>query len=413
MPSAIYHRDTCRLCLSRDVVIALPLVPTPIADQYLPKGRLDEPQPVIPIDLYLCRSCGHVQVLDVIPPEILFKDYIYVSASSLRLDEHFQKYADDVIADGGLKPGMKVMDIGSNDGTLLRFFKKKGFLTLGVDPATEIAKQATVEGIETIPAFFTAAESIRILKKYGKMDLVTANNVFAHADDMGDVATGIQNILAPNGIFVFEVSYLLDLMEGMVFDYTYHEHLCHHSVKPLKKFLARHGLELIHVQRVPTKGGSIRGTAQLTGGPKSTSSSVAEFIKTEDAYGLEKIETFNKFAIKIEKVKKEVLALIDDLIAKGKKIGAYGASATSTTLIYHFDLGRRLPYIIDDNPQRQNLFSPGFHLPVLSPNEIPLKKPDYIVILAWRYAEPIMKKHRSFLEQGGHFIIPLPSLQVV
>lgn len=413
MPPQFYHRDNCRLCRSKNVVLALKLKPTAIADAYIPKEKTTVPQPLYPLDLYLCADCGHAQLLDVIPPHILFEDYIYVSASSLNLDQHFKQYADDVMKWAQLKPGNRVLDIGSNDGTLLRFFKEKGLRVLGADPARDIARKATDSGVRTIPEFFSSQLSEKIRSSEGSFDLITANNVYAHSDQLGDMTDGIKNLLSPEGVFVFEVSYLMDLMEGMVFDYIYHEHLCHHSVKPLKKFLAAHGLELIDVVRVPTKGGSLRCMAQLKGGGKNISPIVETLIKAEDSYGLDKISAYQAFNKKIDHAKIQLLDYLDERIKSGKKIAGFGASATSTTLIYHFDLGDKLSCIYDDNIQRHNLYSPGFHIPVVSPSEIERRKTDDILLLAWRYEKPILAKHRDFLKKGGRFILPLPSFKVV
>jgi SAM-dependent methyltransferase len=408
----IYHRDNCRLCGSKDVVLALPLTPTAIADAYTPRERL-APQATYPLDLYLCQSCGHVQLLDVIPSDILFKDYIYVSASSLNLDPHFRAYSSSVISKLGLKPGQQVLDIGSNDGTLLRLLKEKDLRVLGVDPAREIALKSTAAGIETIPAFYTSELGMQLRTERGPMDLVTANNVYAHADNLADMTDGIRNVLAPKGIFVFEVSYLLDQLEGMVFDYVYHEHLCYHSVKPLRVFLARHGLELVDVERVGTKGGSIRGFAQLKGGPWPVKPSVNEFVAAEDAAGLDRLETYQKFSKRIDDAKRDLNLLLDRLESEGKRIAGFGASATSTTLIYHFGLGSRLECIYDDNSQRHNLFSPGFHIPVVSPAKMSKQHPDAVVLLAWRFVDPVSRHHQDYLRNGGQFIVPLPKLSIV
>jgi SAM-dependent methyltransferase len=313
----------------------------------------------------------------------------------------------------GPKEGELVIDIGSNDGTLLRFFQGKGMRTLGIDPAREIAQKATDSGIETLPEFFTSDLAERIRPDFGSAAIVTANNVFAHADHLADMANGIHDLLLPNGVFVFEVSYLGDLIENRVFDFIYHEHLCYHSVRPLMNFFRLHDMELIRVERIPTKGGSIRGMAQRQQGPRPVDASVSRFLALEDRLELQDAETFKRFAREIDSVKAEVLGYTRDLKEKGKTIAGYGASATVTTLVYHFELGDLLSFIVDDNPERQGLFSPGYHLPVLSPRAIYDRSPDYIVVLAWRFFDPIFKKHQAYLDSGGHFIVPLPEFRVV
>ena len=413
MGSSVSRRETCRLCEGRNLDLVLPLKPSALADAYVPKELTGEVQETYPLDLFWCRDCGHLQLLDVVDPEILFRNYIYVTSSSPGLVEHFRQYANEVMRRVNPPAGSLAVDIGSNEGILLGFFQKHGLRVLGIDPAEEIAHKATEAGIKTLPAFFTSELAAQVRNEYGPATIITANNVYAHSDALADMTEGIRHLLAPDGVFIFEVSYLVDLMQNMVFDFVYHEHLCYHAVKPLTTFFHRHGLELIDVERVPTKGGSLRGTAQLMGGPRAVSPSVAELIELESSMGLDRAETYLSFGAKIDDVKRQLSALLHQLKAEGKTIAGYGASATVTTLIYHFELGEMLDFIVDDVEERQGLFSPGQHIPVLSPETLYERRPDYVLILAWRFAEPIIKKHREYLERGGHFIVPLPVIEVV
>jgi hypothetical protein len=203
------------------------------------------------------------------------------------------------------------------------------------------------------------------------------------------------------------------MIQGMVFDNIYHEHLCYHTVKPLDEFFRNHGMELVDVERIATKGGSLRGTAQLIGGPRQISDSVRQLITFEEDLGLHHAESFKAFATTIDSAKTDLGSVLRDLKAEGKTIAGYGASATVTTLIYHFDLGDVMSFIVDDNPSRQGLFSPGFHIPVVAPQELYDRKPDYVIVLAWRFSGLILEKHQAFLEQGGHFIVPLPEVEVL
>lgn len=409
----LYHRDNCRLCGGRDVELALPLAPTPPADSYVPEGKVHQTQARYPLDLYLCRRCGHAQLLDVVDPAFLFGDYLYVTASSPGLVEHFRQYAEWLESRFGPLAGKLAVDIGSNDGTLLRFLKDKGMRVLGIDAASEIARKATQSGVETLATFFTTDVGVRLRAERGAASVVTGNNVFAHADDLGGIADGVRALLAADGVFVFEVSYLVDLVKGKVFDYIYHEHLCHHSVRPLQGFLERHGMELIGVQRVDTKGGSLRCTAQLAGGPRRKSPNVAELIRIEDQMAVHSPDTFRALAQQLDGIKAQLATMIARWRAEGKSIAGYGASATVTTLIYHFDLGPALSFIADDNPDRQGLFSPGLHIPVMAPEELYRRKPDVVIVLAWRFAEAIIRKHQAFLDQGGRFAVPLPAIKVI
>lgn len=413
MTDSVYRRDNCRLCGSRSLKNVLPLAPTPLADAYVSSVHLDEAQQIYPLDLYLCKDCGFAQLLDIVIPQAIYLDYIYETVSSLGLTDHFRKYADDLTAT--IKPPQNalVVDIGSNDGSLLRFLKKHGMRVLGVDPAREIARRATAAGIETLPEFFNRDLVRKIKKEHGAATIITANNLYANVDDLNALTEAICDLLTPDGVFIFESFYLMDWMQNIVFDFTYHEHLSYFSVKPLISFFRHHNMELIDVKRVPTKGGSVRYTIQRAGGLRPVSPAVAELIALETKLGLQRPDTFKSFASRIDNAKKKLLDLIKPLLEQGKTIAGYGASATTTTLIYHFELGEKLRFIADDYEAKQNLYSPGYHIPVLAPQALYERKPDYVLILAWRYAEPIIKKHKAFLKQGGRFIVPLPDLRVV
>lgn len=408
-----FRRPDCRLCNHSKLDLALQLTPSPPVDAFVPKEKLNISQETFPLDLFVCRDCGHAQLLDVVDPKILFGNYIYETASSPGLVNHFRRYANEVAEYVKPPTGGLVIEIGSNDGTLLSFFKQKGLRVLGIDPATEIAAGATSKGLPTLPEFFGSAVAKSVRKNYGEAVLVCANNVFAHSDSLADMADGVRALLSSDGVFVFEVSYMLDMIENMVFDFIYHEHLCHHAVKPLQRFLAAHGMELINVERVSTKGGSIRVYAQLAGGPRPVLPIVEELIKREEEFGLYSLHCYRNYSAKVEQIREQNAGLIKNLLAQGKTIAAYGASATTTVLTYHFDLGNALKFIIDDNPTRQGLYSPGHHIPVVSAESIYEMKPDYVVVLAWRFADMIIKKHQEYLSQGGRFIIPLPQLQLI
>jgi hypothetical protein len=220
-------------------------------------------------------------------------------------------------------------------------------------------------------------------------------------------------LLTPDGLFSFEVSYLLDIVQKMLFDTVYHEHLCYHSVRSLDAFFTRHGLQLIDVQRIPTKGGSLRGTVQRCGGPRPVAPEVRRLIEWEDLVRLHSPETFRAFSRRIDAAKEQVVSLLDRVRAAGKIIAGYGASPTVTTLMNQFDLGNRIDFLVDDNPIKQHTFSPGHHVPVYPPTALLEREADVIVILAWNYAAPIMAKQTKFAETGGRFVIPLPQVQVI
>ena len=406
-------RDRCVLCGAGDIVLALPMAPTPLADGYEPPERLGEEQPLYPLDLYLCRSCGHLQLPSVVDPALLFRSYRYITASSPGLVDHFHRYADAVVARVSPPEGALVVEIGSNDGSLLRFFAGHGLTVFGVDPGVENARAATASGIETLPEFFGSELARTIRAERGPAAIVPANNVFAHINDLGDVADGVRELLAPDGIFVFEVSYLVDILDRMLFDTVYHEHISYHSIEPLQTFFARHGLELFDVERVPTKGGSIRGFAQLAGGPREVAPVVGELVALERRMGLDRLEVYSDYAKRIEAAKNELRDLLVRLKSEGETIAGFGAAHTITTLMFQFDLGGLIDFLVDENPAKQGTFSPRDHVPVLPPSALEERGVRHLVLLAWQYADRIMERQAAFAASGGRFVVPLPQLRVV
>jgi SAM-dependent methyltransferase len=414
MIAHVVRRHRCRLCDGSHLELALPITATPIADAYVPKERLGERQETYPLDLYLCTDCGHVQNVDIVDPEILFRDYIYVTSSSSGLVEHYRRYADVVTEQFEPKSGSLVVEIGSNDGSLLRFFKEKRFRVLGIDPAQRIAEEATTKGIQTLPQFFTEKLAQNIRVQHGPATIVTANNVFAHVDDLADIVRGIRVLLADDGVFVFEVSYLVDIVDRFLFDTIYHEHVSYHSIAPLERFFARLGMQLFDVQRISSKGGSIRGFAQrFPGGKNSVIPIIGDLLAIEAKRGFAELPVYRAYSKAIEARKRDLTRVVREARAMGKRIAGYGASTTVTTLAWHFDVADKLEFLLDDNPRKQGLFSPGCHVPVLPSEELYVSRPDYVIILAWNYAEPIMKRHKRFLDEGGRFVIPLPELKIV
>lgn len=414
MKNSVVRRKTCRLCGRGDLEPVLPLVPTPSGDAYVTAERLHETQEVYPLEIVLCRCCGYSQLHDVVDPMILYvKHYLYTTSISLGLSEHFRNYVEETLHRVKPAPGVLVIDIGSNDGTLLQFFKNQGMRVLGVDPAVDVAKEATETGVETIPYFFTAELARKIKRTRGPAAIVTANNVFANVDDVTDMVMGIRELLTPDGVFTFETFYLVDVLQKTLLETIFHEHLSYFTVKPLEAFFRRSGMELIECQRVPPKGGSLRGTVQLAGGPRRVSPSVAELIALETVLGVHQPAPFRAFAAKTMSVKNQLLSLLRDLKDQGKTIAGFGASVGVTTLVYQFDLAALLSFLVDDNPSRHHLFSPAHHIPVLPPSILLERKPDYVLILAWMYAQPIIAKHQAYLKQGGHFIVPLPNVEVI
>lgn len=413
MGKTFFKRNTCRLCKGKNLENVLPLTPTALCDAYLPRQLRQEVQEIYPLDLFLCLDCGYAHLPYVVDPEIIYRDYLYVTTSSLGLNEHFRTYTDEVLRRISPPAGSLVIDLGSNDGTLLKFFKNKGMRVLGIEPATEIARAATESGVKTLPDFFNSAFAKNVKDEYGKAAVITVNNLFANIDDLEDFAHGINTLIADDGVFIIESSYVADMIKNMVFDFIYHEHLSYLSVRPLIKFFDHFDMELIDIERIPTKGGSLRYYFQLKSGPRPVSPSVSKIVAYEDSIGLGRPGIFKDFEKRINQRKSELLNYLNKIRGQGNTVVGYGGSATSTTLIYHFGLGDMFSYIVDDNPAKQNTVSPGFHIPVLPSQALYEGKPDYVVLLAWRYVGSIVDRHRHFLREGGHFIQPLPELDVI
>jgi hypothetical protein len=260
---------------------------------------------------------------------------------------------------------------------------------------------------------FTLDVANDIRRQRGAADLIVANNVIANIDDLPQLAEAIRALLAPRGVFVFESGYLADLVENLVFDNIYHEHLCYHSVKPLAAFFARHGMELFDVQHVSTKGGSIRGLAQLTGGGRMVSAAVRSMIESEEAQGLYRPETYRVMCAKLDRLRDVLIDVLCGLKGRGRVIAGYGASHSVTTLLHHFGIADQLSFVVDDNPLKHNLYSPGNHLPVLPSEALLERQPDYVVVLPWRFAQLIVDRNRGFVEAGGRFIVPVPETRIL
>ena len=337
MTNIIYRRISCRGCDGHDLDLMLHLKPTPIGDAYVTGDKIDLIQPKYPIELYMCKTCGLAQLLDVIDPDVLYGDYIYQTSSSSGLLSHFETYADNVSRRCNLRASSLVVDIGSNDGTLLRCFQQRGMTVVGVEPASHIATVVSAQGIPSINDYFSPTLAQKIVNEYGNANLITANNVFANIDDLMSWVTGVNILLADDGVFVFESYYLLDLIENTVFDFIYHEHLSSFSVRPMQALFQRVGLCLIAVERVATKGGSLRYYVQRSNGPLKSDGTVNEMLMLEEDFGLYRKETFLKFSEKINRLKEKLLAFLSEAKRNGKSVVGFGASITCTTLIYHFE----------------------------------------------------------------------------
>lgn len=346
-------------------------------------------------------------------PKACGKNYTYFSGEAKGMPEHFRQVAKNVRETYRPPAGSLVIDIGSNDGSLLRPFKEAGHRVLGIDPATEVARQATESGIETIPELMSLPLAEKIKKQHGPAHVVCMFNAFAHADNMGEVADSIRTMLAPDGVFVFEAQYLLDIIDGVLIATIFHEHMSHHSVKPLVQFLERHGMELIDVERAPIQHGSLIGVVQLKGGKRPVRDSVRQLLDLEASRSLDKTATLREFAGKLKQLRQRTEVLVRKWQQDKSTVAGYGAARSGPTLIAQLGLTGAIEYIVDDHPQKVGKYSSGDGIPIVPTAELCKRMPDFTVILAWVHAQKIIDSNQEYLSKGGHFVVLCPETRVV
>ena len=414
MNSLVKIRKFCRLCEHDEMETALPLGKSPVAEKYESSQAKSKEHEMVPLDLYYCSKCHHVQLLHVVDPHYLWADFTFKTGSKSVLVEHMMQEAKKIISFSEINPNELILDIGSNDGTFLKCFRNYGHKNLlGVEPVAEIAQEAIREGIETVIGFMDFDRASELLGRGQRAKLITAFNVYAHSDDLVIMTKSIKKVLSPDGLFVFEVSYLLDVVENSLIGTIFHEHLSYHSVTSLSLFLESQGLEFIRVERAEEQGGSLIGYVQLQDGPHKTDESVALFLENERVQKLNSIQPFLNLQQKLEFVGKEITALLDRIKQQGKVICAFGAARSGTTLISYYNLSEYLTCIFDDNIEKQGKFSPGHGIEVLATSRIDQIKPDFMILLAWMHSQQIIANHLEFLERGGKFIEIHPQLKVV
>ena len=409
------RREACALCDARGAALAeaFALTPTPPANDFVVAADLDKPQPEIPLTLLLCASCGHLQLAEIVDPSLLFGHYVYVSGTSPVFVAHFRDYAKDAIARFGLDATSFVVEIGSNDGTLLRQFMEQGVPNvLGIDPAKEIAAAAVANGVPTLEGFFTPELADELRATRGPASLVCANNVFAHAENLAAFASGVRRLLADEGVFVFEVSYLVDVLSNLLFDTIYHEHVSYHAVTPLVTFFERLGMRLFDARRVSTHGGSIRCYVSLDSASHRETDGLREILENERRLGLFSLETYAAFKERIVERGRALRDRLSAITSRGERVAGFGAPAKLTTLMYEFGLSTSgFEFIVDDSVWKQGRFTPGTHIPVVPRARLLESRPEWCVIFAWNFADAIVQGNKEYSSNGGRFLVPLPELR--
>ncbi len=403
----------CRICTGRELHLVLSLGDQPHCNHFLTEEELSLPEARYPLDCYLCSECGLLQLGYVVPPDVMFRQYLYMSGTTRTLSQHFHQLAGQLVKQFELSPDSLVVDVGSNDGTFLKGFKARGMRVLGVDPAVNIAKMANDAGIETLCDFFGREAATRILAEKGKARMVTAAGVFYHIPDLDDVVRGVGDLLADNGVFVVQANYLVDMLQKNTFDNIYHEHLCYYSLKPLTVLFHRFDMEAFDVERHPIHGGSI--IVYVRKGVSSTPKKrVDAMLAAEEEQGVYSRGTYTAFAERVEQIRDRLVTMLRDLKAQGKRIAAYGAPAKGNTLLNFCQIGPDvLEYAIEKNDLKVGRYTPGMHIPVISEEQARRARADYHLVLPWNFLEEFLEKEQGFRTNGGKFIVPVPMPYVI
>jgi SAM-dependent methyltransferase len=405
-----HRRETCRGCGSRALDVFLELGPQPLANA-LPASPADfEAEGFYPLDVAFCRDCTLVQLVDVIDPEVLFGHYLYVTGTSTSMVDHWRGYAAAVVS--GLRLGKDdlVVEVASNDGSLLAQFAPHGVRTLGIEPARNIAAMARERGIDTINRFFSAAVAAEVRAERGGAAVAIANNVLAHVDEPVDFLRGMRELVEPAGTVVVEAPYAIELVKKIEYDTIYHEHLSYFSVTALLGIYERAGLAITHVDRVPVHGGSLRIWARPRATGAVPDASVLELAAAERAEGYGDAALYRRFAAAVQENRAQLNALVDGLLARGETVAAYGCPAKGNTLLNYCRLGTdRIAFTVDKSPLKVGRFTPGMHLPVLPVDELRRRRPDHTLILPWNLAAEIHAQEAAYREAGGRFLVPIPA----
>lgn len=414
MSQQYVRRTTCRFCNSRNLRSILDFGEVALAGGFLlPEQFKDEQK--YSLELFFCVDCYLLQVINVIPSEVLFSNYFYFSSAIRTLRQHFEQYAKEV-TDRFLAPGQGfVVEIGCNDGVLLKPFRDLGIKTLGVDRATNVVEPLQSQGITVINDLFTEEVAARIREAEGPANVIAANNVYAHIDDMHDVTQGIRTLLAEDGVFIFEVHYISHLIEHLQYDMIYHEHMSYYSLLALDNFFAEFDLEIFDVKPIPIHAGSMRYYVRKIGGRphEPVSEAVHQLRMEERNKGYDKVETYLSYADEVNQTRATLLNLLYTLKEAGKSVVGYGASGRANTVIQYCALDHQLlDYMIDDAPAKLGYYTPGSHFLIRSREALLADHPDYVLVFAWSFIEEIIARSTEYLEAGGKFILPLPSVRI-
>jgi SAM-dependent methyltransferase len=351
--------------------------------------------------------------MEHVPPRAMFDQYLYISSMSDTLTAHLHDLSRLITERYSLGPEDLVIDVGSNDGTLLSGFQRYGVRTLGVDPARNLAEMARRVGVETFTEYFGSDTAAQILQRWGKAAVITVTNTFLHIPHLADFLQGIDKVLADDGVLVIEAHYLMDLLEQVAFDTIYHEHVSYWALGPMANLFNRYGLQVVNVERLPLHHGQLRVFVQRHG-HGSVLPVVDKILGLERTKKMDQFATYEGFARQTYQIKQDIQDTINGLLAQGKHLAGYGAPAKGNTLLNYLEIGpEKIDYIADRSPLKQKLYTPGMHILVVPPERLLEDQPDYVLLLAWNFAEEIMTQQAEYRRRGGKFIIPVPQVKIV
>ncbi|MGS4991841.1 class I SAM-dependent methyltransferase [Roseibium sp. RP-7] len=403
-------RRTCRTCGSEDLLLFLPMGAHPPANLFASAADRDQPQVAFPLNTQACLDCGLIQVADQVPADF-FTNYLYVPSGAATMHSHFAELAEVAVskANGGL-----IVDIGCNDGLMLSHANRLGGKTLGVDPAANLATIAQERGVRVHTAFFNPETAAELRASEGPATVITTSNTFNHIDDLHGFTEGVLTLLDDDGVFIIEVPWGKEILETNEFDNVYHEHLSELSLLSIVRLGESVGLDVVDVTKLPVHGGSMRIFMQPAALKVERAAIVDEMLEDERQAGMTEAATYQDFAERVHQIRNDLTGLLAELKAEGKSIAGYGAPAKGNTLLNFFGIGTEtLDFLVDRNTLKQGLFSPGMHIPVLSPDAVAERQPDYLLVLAWNFLDEIREQMAEFEAKGGKFIVPLPVPKIV
>jgi len=404
----------CRSCGQPDLQLVLSLGSLPLANALVTAEQLDQTESTYPLDLAFCSNCSLVQITETVPPEELFRDYLYFSSFSDTMLHHAQAIVERMLESRPLDANSLAVEIASNDGYLLQYYQRAGIPVLGIEPAINIARVAQDErGIRTLTDFFGARTASHLVAQGERADVIHANNVLAHVPDLNGFVRGLRLLLKPDGVAIIEVPYVKDLIDRCEFDTIYHEHLCYFSLTALNQLFERHGLVIENVERLTIHGGSLRIFVRLESGA-TRSAAVTGLLEEEMRWGVNRLDFYQGFARRVEELKTSLRNFVFDLKGQKRRLAAYGAAAKGSTLLNYFGIGRSaLDFVVDRSTHKQGRYMPGVRLPICAPAKLLEEMPSHVLLLTWNFADEILLQQAEYRRRGGRFIIPIPELRVV